>query len=69
MTAYTIGVITAAYAKAGAGDVVVQAFALTVAIFLGLTIFTMQSKIDFSFLGGEWDEETSSHPLSFGFMV
>merc|ERR1711988_1496806 len=31
--------------------VVLEAFALTSLVFVGLTIFTMQSKLDFSYLG------------------
>ncbi|CAM9660851.1 unnamed protein product [Hapterophycus canaliculatus] len=34
------------------GTIVVQAAGLTMAVFLGLTLFTFQTKIDFSFLGG-----------------
>lgn len=48
---YTIGVVCAAYAAAGAEGLIMQAFAITMSVFVGLTIFTFQSKIDFSFLG------------------
>ena len=49
--AYTIGVVCAAYTAAGQGYVVIEALVLTLAVFGCLTLFTMQSKIDFSFLG------------------
>lgn len=52
--AYSIGVITAFYSKAGEGEIVLQAVGLTAAVFLALTLFTLQSKIDFSFLGGKY---------------
>lgn len=39
------------YASAGQSVLVVEALAITSIIFVGLTIFTIQSKIDFSFLG------------------
>ena len=48
---YSLGVICTAYAANGLGDLVVEAFAITSLVFIALTIFTMQSKIDFSFLG------------------
>lgn len=48
---YTIGVVCTAYAAAGMMMVVVEAFAITSLIFIGLTVFTMQSKINFDFLG------------------
>jgi FtsH-binding integral membrane protein len=43
--------ITAMYAEAGAGDLVVEAVFITASVFIILTIFTLQSKWDFSFLG------------------
>jgi len=46
-----VGTVTTAYAAAGMQGIVLEAVFLTGAIFLGLTIFTFQSKIDFSFLG------------------
>lgn len=49
--AYTIGTVTAAYARAGEGDLVIQALFITMSLFLALTVFCFQSKIDFSFLG------------------
>merc|ERR550514_1841273 len=48
---YTIGIICTTYAAAGLQLIVIEAFAITSLLFVGLTIFTMQSKIDFSFLG------------------
>merc|ERR1719230_430163 len=49
--AYTVGTVCTAYAAAGMMMVVVEAFAITSLIFIALTVFAMQSKIDFSFLG------------------
>jgi len=51
MQAYSVGVVCAMYADAGAGGLVVQALFLTAFVFVGLTLFAWQSKIDFSFLG------------------
>lgn len=45
--AYTIGVVLTFYDQV----VVLQAFALTLAVVIGLTTFTFQTKRDFSFLG------------------
>lgn len=50
--AYTIGVVCASYAQNGAGGIVLKAAILTLIVFVSLTAFTFQSKIDFSFLGG-----------------
>merc|ERR1719316_1455082 len=47
---FLIGITTTAYAAAGLQVLVVEAFAITSLLFIGLTLFTMQSKIDFSFL-------------------
>ena len=49
--AYTIGVICGIYVETGYQQAVIQAFILTILLFVALTIFTMQSKWDFSFLG------------------
>ena len=49
--AYTVGVVCSATAAAGQGSAVIEALVITGAVFLGLTLFTFQSKIDFSFLG------------------
>jgi FtsH-binding integral membrane protein len=40
--AYTLGVVCASLQRSGAGDIVLQAFIITAAIFIGLTIFTLQ---------------------------
>ena len=46
-----VGIITSMYANAGAGDLVLEAVAITASVFVVLTIYTLQSKYDFSFLG------------------
>lgn len=48
---YMIGMICAFYAAAGMSALVIEAFAITSVIFVALTLFTMQSKINFDFLG------------------
>ncbi|KAL7501657.1 hypothetical protein ACHAWT_009469 [Skeletonema menzelii] len=48
--AFMVGTVTTAYAEESVG-IVLEAVFLTGAIFIGLTVFTFQSKIDFSFLG------------------
>mmetsp|Transcript_17872 Transcript_17872/g.38623 ORF Transcript_17872/g.38623 Transcript_17872/m.38623 type:complete len:301 (+) Transcript_17872:58-960(+) len=48
---FLVGTVTTAYCAAGQRGIVLEAVFLTGAIFLGLTLFTFQSKIDFSFLG------------------
>lgn len=48
---WMVGFTCTAYAAAGYSTMVVEAFAITSVIFIALTIFTIQSKIDFSFLG------------------
>jgi len=48
--AFMVGTVTTAYAEENIG-IVLEAVFLTGAIFIGLTVFTFQSKIDFSFLG------------------
>ena len=47
---YLIGVICGIYVDIGLQDTVLQAFILTIIAFVGLTIFTLQSRIDFTFL-------------------
>jgi len=47
-----IGCICGAYQQSGQGQYVLTAFSLTAAVFCALTLFALQSKIDFSFLGG-----------------
>lgn len=49
--AFLVGTVTTAYCAAGERGIVLEAVFLTGAIFVGLTVFTFQSKIDFSFLG------------------
>jgi len=49
--AYTIGVICASYTAAGQGILVVEALVLTLSVFAILTLFTFQSKVDWSFMG------------------
>eukprot|EP01084_Bolivina_argentea_P308925 534288_1 len=49
--AFTIGVVAALYTDMGQGVMIIQAAGLTLGIFVALTAFTFQSKIDFSFLG------------------
>jgi len=48
---YLIGVSCTAYAALGYSVVVVEALAITSLLFVGLTMFVMYSKMDFSFLG------------------
>lgn len=47
---YTVGTVTAMYAQAGAGDLVLEAVLITAIVFVILTFYTLQSKQDFSFL-------------------
>ena len=49
--AFLVGSVTTAYCASGQRGIVLEALFLTGAIFIGLTMFTFQSKIDFSFLG------------------
>merc|ERR1719498_2044011 len=48
---FMVGMVCATYAAYGYAAVVLEAFAITSILFVGLTIFTMKSNIDFSFLG------------------
>jgi len=48
---YIVGNVCAAYEEAGIGDLVIEAIFITATVFIALTIFTLQSKWDFSFLG------------------
>lgn len=48
---FLVGTVTTAYCAAGERGIVLEAVFLTGAIFVGLTLFTFQSKIDFSFMG------------------
>eukprot|EP00668_Euglena_longa_P034824 GGOE01044707.1.p1 GENE.GGOE01044707.1~~GGOE01044707.1.p1 ORF type:complete len:263 (+),score=84.12 GGOE01044707.1:31-789(+) len=47
----SLGLICAMYETNGLGGLVLEAFGITLVVFTGLTLFTLQSKIDFSFLG------------------
>mmetsp|Transcript_25934 Transcript_25934/g.40837 ORF Transcript_25934/g.40837 Transcript_25934/m.40837 type:complete len:297 (+) Transcript_25934:166-1056(+) len=49
--AFLVGTIVTVYCAAGMKGIVLEAVFLTGAIFIGLTLFTFQSKIDFSFMG------------------
>jgi FtsH-binding integral membrane protein len=49
---FLVGLICAMYYRNGAGELVLQAFGITLAIFVGLTAYTFYSDKDFSFLGG-----------------
>ena len=49
--AYSIGVVCAMYRSVGLEETLLQAFVLTASLFILLTLFTIQSKINFSFLG------------------
>ena len=49
--AYSIGVVCAMYRSVGLEETLLQAFVLTASLFVLLTLFTIQSKINFSFLG------------------
>jgi len=46
-----VGFICAMYYVSGMGVLVIEAFAITSIVFIGLTLFTIQSKINFDFLG------------------
>jgi len=48
---WIIGMTCTMYAARGMAALVLEAFAITSIIFISLTLFTIQSKIDFSFLG------------------
>lgn len=48
---YIVGYVCAAYEEAGIGDLVIEAVFITATVFIVLTIFTLQSKWDFSFMG------------------
>merc|ERR1712176_1141906 len=48
--ASTVGIITTMYAEAGAGELVLEAVAITASVFIVLTIYTMQTKWDFSYM-------------------
>jgi FtsH-binding integral membrane protein len=50
MEAYTVGVVCASYTAAGQGRIVIEALVLTAAIFASLTLYTVYSKRDWSFM-------------------
>ena len=47
---YIVGFVCAAYEEAGIGDLVIEALFITATVFIVLTLFTLQSKWDFSFM-------------------
>eukprot|EP00172_Hildenbrandia_rubra_P003926 Plantae.Rhodophyta-Hildenbrandia_rubra.ctg6997.p1 GENE.Plantae.Rhodophyta-Hildenbrandia_rubra.ctg6997~~Plantae.Rhodophyta-Hildenbrandia_rubra.ctg6997.p1 ORF type:complete len:268 (+),score=32.77 Plantae.Rhodophyta-Hildenbrandia_rubra.ctg6997:63-866(+) len=49
---HMIGLVCARYAEEGIGYLVLEAFVITMSIFLGITAYCFVSKKDFSFLGG-----------------
>lgn len=49
--AFLVGNVVTIYCVEGQQGIVLEAVFLTMSIFIGLTLFTFQSKIDFSFLG------------------
>ncbi|KAL3817730.1 hypothetical protein ACHAXA_002490 [Cyclostephanos tholiformis] len=49
--AFLVGSVTTAYCASGQRGVVLEAVFLTGIIFVGLTVYTYKSKVDFSFLG------------------
>jgi len=51
LEAHLLSFVCAAYYERGLGAVVLQAVGLTAGVFLSLTAFTFQSKVDFTFLG------------------
>jgi len=46
--AVSIGTLCAVYQAAGYGEIVLNAFSITSAVFLGLTLFSMQTRVDFT---------------------
>merc|ERR1719440_2347562 len=48
----SIGGICAVYQQAGLGYLVLEAFAITAACFVGLSLYAMKSGKDFSWMGG-----------------
>jgi len=47
---YSVGVTTALYAEMGAADSILEAMFITLTVFVLLTLYTLQSKHDFSFM-------------------
>merc|ERR1719326_1841652 len=52
LMSFSIAGICAAYQQAGLGILVLQAFAITAACFIGLSVYAMKSGKDFSWMGG-----------------
>jgi len=48
---YMVGTVTVAFHESGAGDLVLEAIGITAVVFIILTVYTLNSKHDFSFLG------------------
>jgi len=48
---WTLGAVCGLMYENGAGEIVLMAFVLTLTLFVCLSAFTLQSKINFSFLG------------------
>lgn len=44
--AYTISIVTCTYARAGEGEMVLQALGITALLFIALTVFTLQRYVD-----------------------
>jgi len=51
LQSFAIASICATYQASGDGAIVLHAFVLTTFIFLSLTVFTLQTRIDFTFMG------------------
>ena len=49
--AWSVGAVCAQYAAHGMGMIVLQAVFLTASVTVALTVYTLRSKTDFSFLG------------------
>jgi len=51
LMSFAVGLVCGAYYNDGAGDTVLTAFVITLGVFVVLTLFTMQSRADWSWLG------------------
>eukprot|EP01084_Bolivina_argentea_P016888 31550_1 len=51
LMAYTVATVCAAYAEIGMADIVMQAFGITILVFLGLSLFSCQTKCNLMPLG------------------
>ena len=56
--AYTISIVTCTYARAGEGEMVLQALGITALLFIALTVFTLQRYVDLVRLKGSAFIET-----------